>query len=92
MFDLTKFQRDLLTVIAGLEKPNGLEIKAEMEDYYVSEINHGRLYPNLDTLVDQGLLTKSKKDERTNAYEISEEGRTKLEDRRKWEEQYFNFD
>lgn len=92
MFDLTKFQRDLLTVIAGLEEPNGLEIKSEMEDYYINEINHGRLYPNLDTLVDRGFVEKSKKDERTNSYGITESGRDKLEKRRDWENQYFNFD
>lgn len=63
-----------------------------MEDYYETEINHGRLYPNLDILVEQGLLEKSKKDERTNAYEISKEGRKLLEKRRQWEEQYYDFD
>ena len=92
MFELTGFKRNLLTVIAGLDEPNGLDIKVEMEDYYVTEINHGRLYPNLDTLVDRGLLTKSKKDERTNAYELTDEGTTKLEDRWDWEAQYFDYD
>lgn len=88
MDDLTGFQRDLLTVIAGLADPNGLEIKTEMEDYYESEINHGRLYPNLDTLVDSGFVEKTKQDERTNAYQLTEAGRDLLSERREWEDQY----
>jgi DNA-binding PadR family transcriptional regulator len=54
MHDLTRFQRDLLYVIAGLDEPHGLAIKDELESYYETEIHHGRLYPNLDTLVDKG--------------------------------------
>jgi PadR family transcriptional regulator PadR len=88
MDDLTGFQRDLLTVIAGLEEPNGLEVKAEMEDYYESAINHGRLYPNLDTLVDRGLVEKHKQDERTNAYHLTDAGRDLIDERREWEGQY----
>ncbi|WP_070365935.1 PadR family transcriptional regulator [Halodesulfurarchaeum formicicum] len=88
MDDLTGFQRDLLTVIAGLEGPNGLEIKSEMEDYYESTINHGRLYPNLDTLVERDLVEKTKQDERTNAYHVTDDGLALLEERREWESQY----
>ena len=55
MYDLTSFQRDLLYVIAGLDSPHGLAVKDELDDYYEKEIHHGRLYPNLDTLVDKGL-------------------------------------
>lgn len=88
MDDLTGFQRDLLTVIAGLEEPNGLEIKSEMEEYYESTINHGRLYPNLDTLVERALVEKTKQDERTNAYRLTESGADLLSERREWESQY----
>ena len=88
MHDLTGFQRDLLTVIGGLEKPHGLAVKDELEDYYETEIHHGRLYPNLDTLVDKGLVEKGEKDRRTNAYRITRRGRRELEDRRAWEDQY----
>ena len=45
----------MLYVIAGLDEPHGLAIKEELEGYYESEVNHGRLYPNLDTLVEKGL-------------------------------------
>ena len=47
MFELTGFQRDVLYCIAGAEEPYGLGIKAELEAYGDTEVNHGRLYPNL---------------------------------------------
>lgn len=85
MDDLTGFQRDLLFVIAGLDEPNGLEIKAELETYYESDIRHGRLYPNLDTLVDEGLVEKGKHDQRTNKYLLTERGERKIRDRFAWQ-------
>lgn len=88
MHDLTGFQRDLLYVIAGREEPHGLAIKEELEDYYEKEIHHGRLYPNLDTLVDKGLVEKGQRDERTNVYMLTDRGRRALEARRKWEDKY----
>lgn len=88
MYDLTAFQRDLLYVIAGLEDPHGLALKEEMEHYYEKEIHHGRLYPNLDTLVEKGLIEKGQKDRRTNIYNMTGRGRRELDARREWEQQY----
>jgi len=88
MFELTGFQRDLLYVIAGAAEPSGQDIKEELEKYYPNEINHGRLYPNLDTLVDKGLVEKGELDRRTNYYEITDQGRSYLTDRREWEDRY----
>jgi DNA-binding PadR family transcriptional regulator len=91
MYDLTGFQRDLLYVIAGRDEPHGLAIKDELDNYYESEIHHGRLYPNLDTLVEKGLVEKSPKDRRTNAYTITQRGRRELEARREWEQDYLDW-
>lgn len=88
MYDLTGFQRDLLYVIAGLDGPKGLEIKDELEKYYEGEINHGRLYPNLDALVDKGLVEKGKIDDRTNSYTLTDRGNREIEARREWEDAY----
>ena len=88
MHDLTGFQRDLLYAITGRDDPHGLAIKEELEDYYEKEIHHGRLYPNLDTLVEKGLVEKGKKDRRTNVYNVTKRGRRELEARREWEDQY----
>lgn len=88
MYNLTSFQRDLLYVLAGLDGPSGLTIKTELEDYYEQEIHHGRLYPNLDTLVDKGLVKKGQHDKRTNQYTLSHRGQQEIEARRNWEQQY----
>ena len=52
------------------------------------EIHHGRLYPNLDTLVDKGLVEKGQRDRRTNFYSLTRRGRREIEARREWESQY----
>ena len=91
MDDLTGFQRDLLYVIASADQPSGQAVKDEVETYYSSEINHGRLYPNLDTLVEKELVDKGELDRRTNSYAIKGTGTQQIHDRRKWEEQYLDF-
>ena len=88
MHDLTGFQRDLLYVLAGLGEAKGLAVKAELDEYYGSSINHGRLYPNLDALVEKGLVEKGRFDDRTNAYSLTRRGRRELSARREWEADY----
>lgn len=84
LFDLTGFQRDTLTVIAGLNEPSGQQVKEELEKQH-DEVNHGRLYPNLDALVEEGYVEKGEIDRRTNYYELSERGHEALQNRREWE-------
>jgi len=88
-FELTGFQRDLLCVIAGTEQPSGQTIRDELQEY-TQNINHGRLYPNLDQLVDYSLVQKGKQDQRTNYYEISESGKELLSQHREWENKYMS--
>jgi PadR family transcriptional regulator, regulatory protein PadR len=92
MEDLTGFQRDMLYVIAGLDGPHGLAIKEELEKYYEKEVHHGRLYPNLDTLVKKGLVSKGKYDKRTNVYKLTRRGQHELDVRREWENQSVSFE
>jgi len=89
MFELTGFQRDLLYVIAGLGRPSGQMVRREIEKH-VDNVNHGRLYPNLDTLVDYGLVEKGRHDQRTNYYELAPEGRELIEQRKEWEDEYIS--
>ena len=88
MDQLTGFQRDLLYVIAGKDRPSGQEILDDINDYIDQPVTHGRLYPNLDTLVDKGLVDKGELDQRTNYYTLTRRGSRELEARREWEAQY----
>ena len=88
MFELTGFQRDLLYVLAELDRPSGQEVMDRISEERNEEVNHGRLYPNLDTLVDHELVDKGQIDRRTNYYALTEKGRAALEERRKWENRY----
>ena len=71
--ELTAFQQNILTILAD-DSRYGLAIKRELETYYDDEVNHGRLYPNLDDLVEMGLIEKSELDKRTNEYGLTGEG------------------
>jgi PadR family transcriptional regulator PadR len=91
MADLTAFQRDILYVIAGMkddEYPHGMSIKDELDQHYSGDINHGRLYPNLDELAEMGLVEKDTLDERTNSYTLTHRACREIEARREWENQY----
>ena len=85
MEELSAFQRDTLYVVGKLQDPHGLAIKEQLETYYHSEVNHGRLYPNLDQLVEQGLIDKGHKNDRTNEYQLTDSGREMIWERREWE-------
>lgn len=85
MENLTGFQRDLLYIILNDGKPSGQDIRRMMEEYYEDNINHGRLYPNLDSIVEKGLVEKGSKDQRTNYYEITSKGKETIQERHSWE-------
>jgi DNA-binding HxlR family transcriptional regulator len=84
--ELTGFQRDILFVLIDLEgtNPNGTCIKTNLREVYGEEINHGRLYQNLRTLVDEELVEKRPVDGRTNAYRVSVVARECLESHAAW--------
>jgi DNA-binding PadR family transcriptional regulator len=74
-FDLTAFQRDLLSTVAtDANGETGIAIREAYEAQFKTDVNHGRLYPNLDTLVDAGYLKKTHPDRRSNAYHITPAG------------------
>lgn len=85
--DLTAFQQDILFCLRRIERgkanedqPYGLAIKRELEELReVDVVNHGRLYPNLDELVEIGLVSKSMVDRRTNEYETTQAGLDSIE-------------
>ncbi|AGB32971.1 transcriptional regulator PadR family protein [Natrinema pellirubrum DSM 15624] len=88
MDQLTGFQRDLLYVIAGKDRPSGQAILDDINDYIEQPVTHGRLYPNLDTLVEKDLVEKGQLDRRTNYYALTPKGRRALQRRQEWVDQY----
>ncbi|MFC4451388.1 helix-turn-helix transcriptional regulator [Halorussus aquaticus] len=71
--NLRAFERDLLYAVRALERdsdnpPKGLVVKAYLDERYGDDINHSRLYQNLDRLAERGLLEKAERDGRTNEY------------------------
>jgi DNA-binding PadR family transcriptional regulator len=89
--ELTAFQRNILTILAE-EARYRLAIKRELESYYGTEVNHGRLYPNLDDLVEFGLVEKSELDKRTNQYALTKDGEGALLEQFQWEFKKFGAD
>jgi DNA-binding PadR family transcriptional regulator len=85
---LTGFQRDLLVVTAGLDDPSGQSIKTVLEEQRGDKITHGRLYPNLDTLVNEGFVEKGEINRRTNYYTISKTGQDALNQYLEWVSAY----
>ncbi|QHS17183.1 PadR family transcriptional regulator [haloarchaeon 3A1-DGR] len=84
--DLTGFQRDILWTIyheGGAEY--GLGIKDSLEEIGYGHVNHGRLYPNLDTLVENDLVEKNELDKRTNEYALTDSASQLLATRQSWE-------
>jgi DNA-binding PadR family transcriptional regulator len=81
--DLTAFQHNILVILSE-EPMYGLAIKRQLEEYYGTEVNHGRLYPNLDDLVEMDLVDKSELDKRTNQYELTEKGSEAVLGRLEW--------
>lgn len=90
--DLTGFQRDILFVLRRIERgearedqPYGLAIKRELEHLREEDVvNHGRLYPNLDDLVDIGIIEKAMVDRRTNEYSTTDTGRDVIDQHAQW--------
>ena len=83
--DLTAFQRDLLWALSHENARKGTALKSDLSDYYGEEINHSRLYQNLDELVGRDLVAKQARDKRTNEYSLTETARRVLEARRAWQ-------
>lgn len=80
---LSAFQRDLLTIVADNEGAIGSTIQDLVEEARREDITHGRLYRNLDKLVDEGYVEKRKR-KPSNTYYLTEEGRDRLEDDLRW--------
>ena len=83
MVELTAFQYTLLSAADELVEPSGQDIRRHVDTgpFHPSPMNHGRLYPNLETIVRAGLVEKGEKNDRTNLYTITDDGKDVLETR-----------
>ncbi|MFC6732410.1 helix-turn-helix transcriptional regulator [Haladaptatus sp. DYSN1] len=74
--DLTAFQVHLLWLIYRLGPAEGVNLQDPLEELYPEDINHGRLYPSLDRMVDSGLVNKRTKesDKRRKEYTLTGRG------------------
>ena len=82
MAQTTAFKYEVLVAVAALDEPSGQDIRRWMEHNQnptlTDDVNHGRLYPNLDDLVEAGLLQKGEQNKRTNYYALTDAGRDQL--------------
>lgn len=82
--DLSAFQRDMLRAVVlaedhdDAEGPYGLGIKSWLGELYGEDINHSRLYPNLDALEEKGLIEREAVDKRTDVFYLTDDGRDVL--------------
>ena len=83
MVELTAFQYTLRSAADDLVEPSGQDIRRYVDaaPFHPSPTNHGRLYPNLETIVEAGLVEKGEHDRRTNYYAITDDGKDTLETR-----------
>jgi DNA-binding PadR family transcriptional regulator len=83
---LTAFRLDLLATLRETGETHGLGVKRHLEERRDEDLNHGRLYPNLDRLAVMGLVDKEtgKPDHRTNSYRLTDDGARKLTARAEW--------
>ena len=84
MDDLTEFQRDVLHVLSGMDEPHGLAVAEELEQYYQADVDHGRVYPALDALVERDLVERTPIDRRRHRYALTHRGRRAMRNRREW--------
>lgn len=85
--ELTGFRRDIVATLAESGPVKGTAVKEEIEELYGESIHHGRLYPNLEELIDAGLIEKGEIDRRTNEYGLSDRGEAALLAYKSWIEE-----
>ncbi|MFC6837564.1 helix-turn-helix transcriptional regulator [Halomarina ordinaria] len=80
--DLTAFQVHLLWLIYRLGPAEGVDLQDALEELYPEDINHGRLYPSLDRMVDSMLVNKQTKesDNRRKEYTLTGRGEWVVEE------------
>ncbi|MFC7229985.1 PadR family transcriptional regulator (plasmid) [Salinirubellus salinus] len=91
MHNLSSFQRDLLITVAGMGPISGTEIKDHIEERWGEEVNHSRLYPNLEDLAMMNLIRINKNTGgRHNHYSVMPMGERNITSYREWESNHLD--
>lgn len=74
--DLTRFRIDILSFLHKRSR-TGADLQRELEEYYGEDLNHRRVYDNLDALEEMGLVEKLEHEisDKTHLYEITDDGK-----------------
>lgn len=83
--NLNAFQRDLLFALEQVGPCKGLAVEEHLEEYYGEELNHARVYTNLNKLIGYSMIFKRQEDGRTNRYDLTSRGEGAIESRRNWQ-------
>lgn len=83
---LSALQWDLLWTLSKRGSSKGIAVRQGIVDYYGEEVPYSEVYPNLDALVDLGLVVKRTNGGHTNEYELTEKGRCTLARRQIWQD------
>lgn len=80
--ELSGFRRDILLILARSEPTNGRGLLDDLSTLRDEEIGDARLYPNLNALVDAGLVEKRENyhDDRSHEFRLADAGRYALRD------------
>jgi DNA-binding PadR family transcriptional regulator len=80
--ELSGFRRDILLILAWSEPTNGRGLLDDLSTLRDEEIGDARLYPNLNALVDAGLVEKRENyhDDRSHEFRLADAGRYALRD------------
>jgi DNA-binding PadR family transcriptional regulator len=80
--ELSDFRRDILLTLARSQPTNGSGLLADLSTLRDEQVNGGRLYPNLNALVDAGLVEKRENyhDDRSHEFRLDDQGRRALRD------------
>lgn len=84
--NMSSFNINVLFIIAELGEPSGAEILERIKHISDVDANHGRLYPNLDQLSDQGYIVKGSRSRRTNYYTLTDKAINEMNSHVSWQQ------
>lgn len=89
MDHLTRVQRDILIIIAGIGPTEGVTIGDELDEYYHSSVSYQQVYHALEGLVESEYI-KKRSQGKSNQYQITPDGENVLSIHRDWQDRVRN--